>query len=264
MNKATCHVLALCFAVASAACAGAIRGPSLAPRLNRDALLVLPGFGYSRAGEDVLRSVASTAAADGVDVYVPTYLTRHGLASGRAKLDEFVRVNRLDRYERLHVFAFLAGAWTVNPLLERQAPPNLASVVYDRSPFQERAPAIAVDKLRVFAWLRYGSTIFDVARTAYPSMTSPQVKVGLMVEAVPTPFIAAHAKAAQAYGPFAFGCGDLHQRYDDCGYVPLNHDELYVRFGEIWPEVRAFIHDGQFTNAMNRAVPAGDLPGSRR
>src|SRR5262245_40654892 len=262
-TSASC-ILVVCVSLSSMGCASARPRPTVMPRAHAEAFLVLPGFGYGRTGQQTFERLESTLAEEGIDLYVARYLTRSGLESGRAKLDEVVRVNRLDRYERLHVFAFLAGAWTVNPLLERQAPPNLASVVYDRSPFQERAPAIAVDKLRVFAWLRYGSTIFDVARTAYPSMTSPQVKVGLMVEAVPTPFIAAHAKAAQAYGPFAFGCGDLHQRYDDCGYVPLNHDELYVRFGEIWPEVRAFIHDGQFTNAMNRAVPAGDLPGSRR
>jgi len=251
-------------AMSLSACATSLPRPSIGPRHNPDAVLVLPGFGYGSAGARTFESLRPSLEREGVDLYVAHYLTRGGLGSSRAKLEEFIRGNRLDRYERLHVFAFLAGAWTVNPLLERQMPANLASVVYDRSPFQERAPAIAVDKLRVFAWLRYGSTIFDVARTTYPSMTSPQVKIGLMVEDVPTSFITHHAKAAQAYGPFAFGCGDLHQQYDDCGDVPLSHDELYARFDKIWPELRAFIRDGRFTSAMNRTAPAGDLPGRRR
>jgi hypothetical protein len=260
----TGRILAVCVSLASMACAGARPRPSVAPRAHAEALLVLPGFGYGRAGERTFESLRPALAEEGIDLYVARYLTRGGLDSGREKLGRFIRDHRLDGYERLHVFAFLAGAWTINPLLERQLPSNLASIVYDRSPFQERAPAIAVDKLRVFAWLRYGLTIFDVARTPYPSMTSSHVKVGLIVEAVPTSFITSHAQAAQAYGPFMFGCGEFHQRYDDCGYVALNHDDLYVRFNEVWPEVREFIRDGRFTGTMNRAAPAGDLPGRRR
>ena len=248
----------LCLALAATACAGTLRRPPAAPQRRAEALLVLPGFGYGSAGERTFQSLRPALAAEGIDLYVASYLTRGGLASGRAKLDEYIRVNHLERYERLHVFAFLAGAWTVNPLLEREAPPNLATVVYDRSPFQERAPAIAVDRLRVFAWLRYGSTIFDVARTPYPPLTTTRVKVGVLVESLPTRFMKRHAKAAQAYGPFAFACADLHQPYDDCGYVPLDHDALYARFGEVWPDLRAFIHTSRFTRAISRTTPSGD------
>src|SRR5262245_55355117 len=206
-------------AMSLSACATARPRPSTAPRHNPDALLVLPGFGYGSAGAGTFKSLRPALAGEGVDLYVADYLTRGGLASSREKLAQFIRVNRLDRYERLHVFAFLAGGWTVNPLLEREMPGNLTSVVYDRSPFQERAPAIAVDTLRVLAWLRFGSTIFDVARTPYPPLMAPNVKVGLLVESRPTSFIKNRAKAARAFGPFAFGCDDLHQPYDDCGYV---------------------------------------------
>ena len=248
----------LCVAAASTACAGALTRPSLEPRQNHDAFLVLPGFGYGRAGERTFQALQPSLAAEGIDLYVADYLTRGGLASSREKLAQFIRVNRLDRYERLHVFAFLAGAWTANPLLDRQMPSNLASVVYDRSPFQERAPAIAADKLRVLAWLRFGSTIFDVARTTYPPLAAPHVRVGLLVESRPTSFIKGHVKAALAYGPFKFACTDLHQPHDDCGYVALSHDDLYVKFGDVWPELRAFIRTSRFTSAMNRTPPAGD------
>jgi hypothetical protein len=241
-----------------AACASVRPRPSMAPRHNPDALLVLPGFGYGSAGARTFETLRPALANEGIDVYVADYLTRAGLSSSREKLRQFMRANRLDQYERLHVVAFLAGAWTVNPLLEQQLPPNLVTVVYDRSPFQERAPAIAVDKLRVLAWLRFGSTIFDIARTPYPSLAAPHVKVALLVESKPTSFIKGRAKAALAYGPFAFACADLHQPYDDCGYVPFNHDELYVKFGDVWPELRAFIRTSRFTSAMNRTPPAGD------
>ena len=242
-----------------AGCAGPIVRPSISPvPPKQDALLVLPGFGYGRSGEKTLRSLAASMARDGVDLYVPTYVTRSGLATSRARLERFIRDNRLDRYERVHVFAFLAGAWTLNPLIERQPLPNLVSVIYDRSPFQERAPRIATTRLHFFTWLRYGSTVFDVARTPYRTLEAPEVKVALMVETAPTSFIRRYADAARDDGPFDFACGSFVQRYDDCLYLPMNHDEVYVRFAEVWPEVKTFIRTGRFSGAANRMPPLED------
>ncbi len=242
-----------------AACANPIVRPSLSPaRPAEDALLVLPGFGYGRAGEKALRSLAASMAAEGVDLYVPVYLSRSGLIESRATLRRFMRDRRLDRYRRLHVFAFVAGAWTFNPLVESQGLPNLATVVYDRSPFQERAPRIASEKLRVLTWVRYGSPVFDLARTPYAPLTAPAAKVGLMVETTATSFIERHQTTARGYGPVHFECGAFMQRYDDCLYLPMNHDELYVRFAEIWPEILSFIRNGRFSSTADRTPPAGD------
>jgi hypothetical protein len=51
-----------------------------------------------------------------------------------------------------------------------------------------RAPRIALEKLRFLTWLKYGSPLFDVARTPYPALTAPGVKVALVVETLPTRF----------------------------------------------------------------------------
>lgn len=263
VSSAAARIAILAVVASCSACAGTLR-PSVSPKLNDDALLILTGFGYGRAGERALQSLAPEMAKEGVDLYVPAYLTRSGLASSRAKLERFIRDARLDRYRRLHVFAFIAGAWTINPLIDERKLPNLVSVVYDRSPYQERAPAVAADKLRLFAWLRYGSTIFDIARTPYAPITEPGVNVALMVESAPTSFIRRHEHAARAYGPFSFECTAFGQRYDDCAYLPLSHDELYVRFPEVWPELLAFIRNSRFTSTMNRMPPAGDPLASQR
>jgi hypothetical protein len=239
------------------ACAGTLR-PASSSRPNDEALLVLPGFGYGRAGERALGSLAPTINRDGIDLYVADYLTRGGLGSSRSKLERFIQDNRLDRYQRVHVFAFIAGAWTVNPLIDDGKLPNLGRVIYDRSPFQERAPAIAVDQLRILAWLRYGSTIFDLSRTTYAPLAAAGVDVALVVESVPTAFIKRHEKAARALGSFAFECAAFNQQYGDCGYVELSHDELYTRFAELWPELLSFIRTGHFTAAMDRTPPLGD------
>ena len=250
-------VVALCGLIIS--CAGANVRPVASPsKLRTDALLVLPGFGYGRGGERALRSLAPSMAADGIDLYVPAYISRSGLAASRTKLQRFIRDHHLDRYQHVHVFAFIAGAWTFNPLADGGALPNLATVVYDRSPFQERAPRVAADKLHFLTWLRYGSPVFDVARTPYAPLTNQGVKVALLVETAPTPFIRRYEKTVRSYGPFDFTCDGFRQRYEDCVYLPMNHQELYTRFAEVWPEVRAFIRTGRFTPAANRTPPAGD------
>jgi len=234
-------------AIIASGCARPPVRPAVTPRAPRtEALLVLPGFGYTAAGERAFRELSATVARDGFDLYVPSYISRGGIVESRENLARFIRDQHLDRYERLHVFAFLAGAWTLNPLAESRPLPNLRTIVYDRSPYQERAPRIALDDLRFLTWLKYGSPVFDLARTPYPPLTASDVKVALVVETQPTRFVEKHAEKARAYGPYEFECSSFRQRYDDCTYVAMSHDDLYVRFAEVWPGVRSFIRTGRF------------------
>jgi hypothetical protein len=263
MVASTLRLAILAACAASAACAGMIVRPVTPQKPATEAVLILPGFGYGPDGEKAIKAVAASMAAEGMDLYVPTYISRRGLAESRANLQRFIRDHRLDRYERVHVFAFLAGGWTFNPLAETAALP-LATVVYDRSPFQERAPRIASGRLRLLTWLRYGSPVADVARTPYPPLTVPSARVALMVETKPTSFIRRYSRIANSYGPYRFECDTFSQRYDDCLYLPMDHGEVYLRFGEIWPELLAFIRTGRFTSAADRTPPPIDALGVRR
>jgi len=261
-------VLLLCIAACLAAgCAGQIR-PTLAPgppegghdipTTRSEALLILPGFGYGRGAEQTLRALAPTLAAEGLDLYVPSYISRRGLAASREHLRDFIREQRLERYDRLHVFAFIAGAWTFNPLAEAAALPNLETVVYDRSPLQERAARIATDHLHFLTLLRYGTAVFDFARAPYPPLAAPNVRVALLVETRPTMFVSKRAAAARKYGPFRFDCDGFEQPHNDCAFVAMSHDQMYHRFSDILPEVVAFIRTGRFSSAAVRQPPAID------
>ena len=255
MSFARFAVTVCCLALTG--CTHALVRPAASPaRQASDALLVLPGVGYDRAGEAAFRALAPSTAADGLDLYLPRYVDRGGLEASRERLEDFVRVHRLDRYERVHIFAFIAGAWTVNPLIERNLLPNLSTILFDRSPYQERAPRVAVEQLRFLTWVRYGAAVSDLARTSYVPLMAPRARVGIVVETAPTRFIRRHAAAAAKAGPYDFGCGAFGQPYDDCIYVALSHDELYCRFADVWPEVRAFIRTGRFTPAANRRLPS--------
>lgn len=132
------------------------------------------------------------------------------------------------------------------------------------NPLQERAPRIAVDRLGFLTWVRYGSPVADVARTPYPPLTAPHARVALMVETKPTSFITRYSHIASNYGPYRFECDSFGERYDDCLYLPMDHDEVYVRFAEIWPELLAFIRTGRFTSTANRTPPDIHSSGTRR
>lgn len=251
--------LVILASLATTACAGTIAPRTTPAAPAREALLVLPGFGYGAKAERTLKTLAPSLSSDGIDLYVPTYLERGGLDKSRAELRSFVRAQNLERYERVHVFAFLAGGWTFNSVVEDvELLPNLATVVYDRSPYQERAPRVATEKLAPFAWLRYGSVIFDLAKQPYSPLPREAIKVGIVVETVPTGFIKRFRETAASYGPYSFECDSLGQRHDDCIFLGLNHGEMYSRFADIWPEVRAFIHSGRFSASAARTPPEPD------
>ena len=250
------RLVALSVLIVGYACISSVASGAIQAAKRTEAFLVLRGFGYSGAGERALKTLEPAINAQGMDLHVPDYISRSGLDDSRKKLQRFIQ-DRLSYYERVHVFAFIAGGWTLNPLVASGGVPKLATVIYDRSPLQERAPRIADEKLHFLTWVRFGSPVFDLARTPYPPLIA-NVKVGLVVETTPTSFIRDHEQTARSYGPFRFECEAFGQRHDDCMYVDLNHDELYVRFAEVWPDVLAFIRTGRFSNAANRAPPGGD------
>lgn len=253
-NLCAVRLGALLLAFLLTACASSVVPRAPQPE-TREALLVIPGFGYSKKAERVFRAAQSALSAEDIDLFAPDYVAREGLDKSREELREFMADHQLDRYRRVHVFAFIAGAWTLNPLLDSTPQPNVASVIYDRSPMQERAPRIADDELHFLTWMVYGRPVFDVARTPYPPLATPGPRVGILVETKPTRLLRRFAKKALSYGPLRFECDSLGQRSDDCIYVDLDHDELYLRFIEILPEVLAFIRTGRFTDAATRAPP---------
>lgn len=238
-----------------AGCAHTGIAPATRPQAAADALVVLTGFGYGRGGERAFRALERGMTSEGIDLYVPAYVSRDGLEPSRDRLRRFISDARLDRYERVHVFAFIAGGWTFNPLAETGALPNLATVIYDRSPYQERAPRVAVDKLPFPARLKYGDILAEVARTPYAPLTIEGPRVGIVVETKPTSFVRRFARTAREYGPYQFECAAFAQRYDDCAYLAMAHDDVYERFAEVWPEVRAFIRDGRFSAGAVRTPP---------
>ena len=52
------------------------------------------------------------------------------------------------------MFSYIAGSWVINLWVQQHPINNIASIVYDRSPLQERAPYVLVkDNPKIIKWL---------------------------------------------------------------------------------------------------------------
>jgi hypothetical protein len=47
-------------------------------------------------------------------------------------------------------------------------------------------------------------------------------------------------------------------------YLALSHDQVYVQFATVWPQLLAFMRQGRFDSVANRVPPSGDPLAERR
>jgi hypothetical protein len=240
----------------ASACAPGAVGPTPGTTRNNDAILILPGFGYSSTGRRAFERFADKMRSEGFDVYVADYVQRDGLEASGAAILDFVKTERLDQYPGLHIFAFIAGAWSLNPLLQKTSLPNLKSLVYDRSPLQERAPRIAAEELTLPARILFGEVIFEIARTPYTAVTPDGARIGLLIETRPTQLLVRYKDVALSYGPISAAPESFRQPFHDLVYLPYDHDSLYARYDELTPLLLSFFRTGYFSANALRVAPA--------
>jgi hypothetical protein len=106
------------------------------PRSRKEALLILPGFGSRSEG---VRDLQNFFSHRGYDLYIPDYIARNSLSQCVSNLDRFIQERKLAEYRKLHVFSFIIGAWTLNQWIGEHPENKIATIIYDRSPLQERA-----------------------------------------------------------------------------------------------------------------------------
>ena len=235
-----------------------------ADRVHTQAILVLPGLGMKGRDAKGARAFGRVASEEGYDLYLADYRSRKTVEEGTANLARFITTHKLEQYEALHVFAFILGGFTLNVYLREHKLENLKSVVYDRSPLQERAPHVASTgwmalPVRIVA----GRVVADLAGRDYPVLPRADVRVGLMIEGRATRFIRSNKKRALAMGPLEFSCHWAGQRFDACTHLWLDHLDMYNHYDEVGPELLHFFQHGTFT-PQARQVPFDKDPFSKQ
>lgn len=225
-----------------------------------EAVLLIPGITIGTAGR---RAVVRFFDATPYDLFFVDYLHgaflhRCSLVEAVAHLQAFVDAHGLAAYPRLHVVANILGGWTFN-LTQRERPlANLTSVVYDRSPIQERAPAAVSGLLPASTRAVFGSVVEDMAATPYPAFTHPTARVGLLIEDRASLLMRLLRGPAQRMGPISFEAADFGQRFDDAIHLPLSHDGIYTGIRSYGPALLHFLREGRFPADAVRVRHPGD------
>lgn len=225
------------------------------PKHEREAIVILAGLGTKTHNE---RKIARYFRNKGYDIYQPSYIYRKSMDQGVAKLERFSVKHDLKSYKKVHVFCYIIGGWTFNRWYNRNPLPNISTILYDRSPLQERAPYVLVKDNRLLMKLLVGDIIAELAHTPYSPVKGFNGKIGLLIETKPTKLIRRHRATAASLGPINWSVDHLNQVYDDFCYLPVDHDDMYTAIEQAGPEVLSFIVSGRFGGKANRMAPTVD------
>lgn len=241
--------LLLVYVITVGACAPLHVTPPPGAAKYPEAIVILPGLGLNRDTPGHVKQFAESADRAGYEVYLADFQGRRSLDHGVEKLHAFLSEQKLERYDRVHVFAYILGGYTFNRFQQKYPIKNLGNVVYDRSPLQELAPIFASKGwLALPARIKIGPVVADLAATPYRAVPLSGSKVGLIVENRATRFIRARKdRALELAAPLSFDPGGLDQDYDAVIHVPFDHDEMYENFDAIGPELLHFFKHGSFT-----------------
>ena len=225
------------------------------PRAEKEALLILSGFGSKKYGS---KHQKKYFAQQQYDLFIPDYISRKSIDASVENLDAFIQKHHLQEYRKIHVFAYIVGAWTINIWIEKHPKHNIATIVYDRSPIQERAPYSIVKDRSWLLQLIVGPVMEEFSRTPYPPLQHAGIRTGVLVESTATGLMRRHKKTALAMAPLRWDIGQFGEPYDDGFYTWLNHDQLYTRFDVIGQEIFQFIRYGRFSDTARRVPYDGD------
>lgn len=219
------------------------------PNCKKEAMILLPGFSDSKKRRKKQIAYFSTL---GYDVYIPDYHNRKSYNLTVENFEQFYFDYNIDEYAQVHVFSYILGTWVLNNFIDKNGKQNISTIVYDRSPLQERAPIVTIEKIPFLAKLAKGKLLFDFNDEKYIPNNCPDIRIGIIVENKATALIRFFKKKTLSYGPIDWNPASLNQRYDDLMHTPLNHDQMYYRFDIVGSEIVNFIEHGRFTESAKR------------
>jgi hypothetical protein len=220
-----------------------------APISEREAILVLPGFGTLLHSP---KNQKKNFRDKGYDVFIPDYISRRSMDKCVRNLDGFIKKHNLAGYKKVHVFSYIIGSWAINTWIGKNSLMNIASIVYDRSPLQERAPAILVKENPFLSRLMFGKLIRELSVTPYPALDNTAVDLGILIECRATKIMWKKRKSSEAMGPVLFEKTAMGQQSDDHFYVFMNHDDMYTRLEGAAPQLFYFFKTGRFMDDADR------------
>ena len=170
-------------------------------------------------------------------------------------LERYYQKQGLGEYKHLHVLSYIVGSWTLNQWIADYGKRNIKTIIYDRSPLQERAPLILLKDMALVNALVFGKITSDFVNTPYPVLNDSTIIKGVFIETYATNVVRKHKETAMEQGPLSWDVTDLKQPVNDFTYLPLNHDQMYTKPQVFGNEVFYFIEHGHFSEAFKCNAP---------
>tara|TARA_B100000767_G_scaffold250155_1_gene252219 strand:+ start:3408 stop:4217 length:810 start_codon:yes stop_codon:yes gene_type:complete len=218
---------------------------------QKTALLIMNGFGGSKAA---CKAQMAFWERQNMDVFIPDVLLRPSLEVSSKAVDTFMASFELADYKEVKVICYIAGAFLLHTHLLDHDIPNITSIVYDRSPTQERAPQTVIERFPLLGKLSKGRVLEDLSHAVWPNPPNgPILDKGLIIENRATSLMRLLQNECLAMGPLTFDWRQIDSDAVDAFHIALDHDMMYRRWDLLGEAVLQFFENGTFPEALPRS-----------
>ena len=212
---------------------------------QKNALIILNGFGDSKKNRNIQKEFFQNR---GYDLFIPVYVDRKSIDSSIVNFSSFYYSNDLDSYREVHIISYIVGGLILNTHIEKYGKGKINTIIYDRSPTQERAAKVATKRLPVISRILYGKVLKDFStRKLTPLTNSLNLDIGVIIENKATRLMRNLRRTARKYGDYNYNALEIEPNADDFIHTYLDHDQMYDRFDVIGEEIIYFLKNKKFS-----------------
>ena len=217
---------------------------------EKEALVILNGFGDSKKNRRIQKEFFQEK---GYDLFIPEYVEKKSLDLTISTFSSFYNRYKLDEYKQVKFLCYIIGGYVLNQHIEKNGKGKITTIIYDRSPTQERAPKVAAKKLKLITKIYYGKVLFDFSEIKInPLINKDSLIIGVIVENKATKLMRFFKRTSNSYGNYNYNAKEIERNLDDFIHTYLDHDLMYRRFDVIGQEILHFLEKGRFSENAKR------------
>ena len=217
---------------------------------EKQALVILNGFGDSKKNRQIQQEFFKEK---GYDLFIPKYIQKQSIKLSADAFSSFYEKENLNNYKEVKFLCYIIGGYVLNQYIEKKGKGKISTIIYDRSPTQERAPKVATKRLPFISRIIYGRVLADFSKKKIKPLKSKKgLKIGVIIENKATRLMRFFRKTSDYYGNYNYNAEEIEVNLDDFLHTYLDHDLMYKRFDIIGQEIFYFLENGKFTNEAKR------------
>ena len=217
---------------------------------EKEALVILNGFGDSRKNRKIQKEFFRDK---GYDLFIPEYVNRRSMDMTIKYFSNLYDEYNLDEYKEVKFLCYIVGGYVLNEHIQTHGSGRITTIIYDRSPIQERAPKTVIKRMKIISQMIYGRVLYDFSKLELYSLGNKyDIEVGIIIESKATRLMRYFRKTSDSYGSYTYVPEEIDANQDDFMYTYLDHNMMYERFDVIGEDILHFLEFGRFTNKTRR------------